>query len=217
VRTRGRMDWQAWHRDYDDPDSPTSRRLLEVRARLAAVVAEASAPLRLLNLCSGDARDTVPVLSSSGRQVTACAVELDAELAERARRSAAGAGVDLEVRTGDAANTATYADRLPVDVLMLIGVLGNVSDDDADTTIAAAACMLTLGGTVLWTRSNRFRAEPTHRYADPAAWARDRFEAHGFETVAYVVPEEGPWRLGVSRLREPSAAALPERLFSFVR
>jgi uncharacterized SAM-dependent methyltransferase len=211
------MDWQAWHRGYDDPDSPTSRRLHEVRARLAAVVAEARGPVRLLSLCSGDARDTVPVLSSSSREVTACAVELDAELAEEARRSAAAAGVDLEVRTADAAHPATYADRLPVDVLMLIGVLGNVSDDDADTTIAAAASMLTPGGTVLWTRSNRFRAERTHRYADPAAWARDRFEAHGFETVAYVVPEEGPWRLGVSRLREASAAALPERLFSFVR
>jgi hypothetical protein len=212
-----RTDWQAWHRDYDDPESPVSRRLLEVRSRLAVVLAEGRGPVRLLNLCSGDARDTVPVLSASAREVAACAVELDADLAEQARRSAVSAGVELDVRTGDAAHPATYADRLPVEVLMLIGVLGNVSEADGDTTICAAASMLTAGGTVLWTRSNRFRAEPTQGYADPAEWVRDRFEAHGFETVAYVVPEDGPWRLGVSRLREPSATPLRERLFSFVR
>ena len=211
------MDWQAWHRDYDDPDSPVSRRLLEVRSRLAAVLAEGSGPVRLLNLCSGDARDTVPVLSSSARVVTACAVELDADLAEQARLSAAAVGVELDVRTGDAAHPAAYGDRLPVDVLMLIGVLGNVSDADADTTIGAAASMLAAGGTVLWSRSNRFRAEPRHAFADPAEWVRDRFEAHGFETVEYVVPEDAPWRLGVARLREPSAVPVPERLFSFVR
>jgi hypothetical protein len=100
---------------------------------------------------------------------------------------------------------------------MLIGVLGNVSDVDGEATIGAAASLLVSGGVVLWTRSNRFRAEPTHAYADPAEWVRDRFEAHGFETVAYVAPVDLPWRLGVARLRDQSAAPLPERLFRFVR
>ena len=77
--------------------------------------------------------------------------------------------------------------------------------------------MLAPGGTVLWTRSDRFRSEPTHEYDDPAAWVRDRFEAEGFETVSYLAPEDVPWRLGVSRLRAPSHEPLPERLFTFVR
>lgn len=211
------MDWQAWHRDYDDPESPVSRRLVEVRARLSALVAGAPEPVRLLNLCSGDARDTVPVLAASSREVSACAVELDPALAERARRAAAEAGVALEVRTGDAADPATWADRLPVDVLMLVGVFGNISDADGEATIAAAASMLAPSGTVLWTRSNRVRSEPGHDYADPAEWVRDRFLAHGFASVEFLVPGEGSWRLGVSRLSVPSTEPLPGRLFSFVR
>jgi hypothetical protein len=211
------MDWRAWHRDYDDPDSGVSRRLVEVRSRLAAEIETRPEPVRLLNLCSGDARDTVPVLAGSDRDVEACAVELDPDLAAQARRSAAEAGVVLDVRTGDAADPATYADRLPVDVLMLIGVLGNVSDADVETTIDAAACMVAPGGTVLWTRSDRIRSDTTHAYADPAQWVRGRFESRGFETLAFVVPAEGHWRLGISRLAAPSGASLPERLFTFVR
>jgi hypothetical protein len=149
--------------------------------------------------------------------VDACLVELDPALAETARAAAGEAGVRLEVRTGDAAATSTYADRLPVVVLLLVGVLGNVGDDDADRTVAAAASMVVPGGTVIWSRSNRFRSEPTHDYTDPAAWVRDRFEAHGFETREYLVPDVDAWRLGVSVLRRPSAAPLPETLFSFVR
>ncbi|MGA8248024.1 MAG: class I SAM-dependent methyltransferase [Nocardioides sp.] len=211
------MDWQAWHRDYDDPGSPVSRRLVEVRAQLSSVLTAVPGRTRLLNLCAGDARDTVPVLAALDHEVEACAVELDPDLAERARRTAAEAHVALDVRTGDAGDPATYVDRLPVDVLMLVGVLGNVSDADAETTIAAAAAMLAPGGTVLWTRSDRFRAAATHDYSDPADWVRDRFGAHGFEHRAYVVPDEGHWRLGVSSLCTPSVEPLPERLFRFVR
>jgi len=211
------MDWQAWHREYDDPGSAVSQRLVEVRARLTAELRTRPEPVRVLSLCSGDARDTIPVLAAVGREVEACAVELDPDLAEAARRDAAEAGVDLDVRTGNAADPTTYADRLPVDVLMLIGVLGNVSDDDALVTIGAAASMLTPGGTVLWTRSDRFRSRPTHDHADPAAWVRAQLESRGFDTTAYVVPDEGHWRLGVSRLAAPSDDPLPERLFTFIR
>jgi hypothetical protein len=211
------MDWQRWHRDYDDPGSSVSRRLVEVRARLHAALDAVPGRPRLLNLCSGDARDTVPVLAALGRPVEACAVELDPDLAGAARRSASGAGVDLDVRTGDAADPTRYADRLPVDVLMLIGVLGNISDADGETTVRAAGSMLAPGGIVIWTRSNRFRSEPSHDHVDPAEWIRDRFAAHGFVDEAYVVPAEGFWRLGVSRLESPSADPLPGKLFTFIR
>jgi hypothetical protein len=210
-------DWQAWHRDYDDPGSPVSQRLLQVRAHLTAALDAVPGRPRLLNLCSGDARDTVPVLAALDRPVDACAVELDPDLAETARRAASESGVDLEVRTGDAADPTTYADRLPVDVLMLVGVLGNVSDVDGETTVRAAASMLSPGGIVLWTRSNRFRSEPSHDFADPAEWIRDRFAAHGFVNEEYVVPAEGSWRLGVARLPTPAPDRLPARLFTFVR
>jgi SAM-dependent methyltransferase len=213
----GPQDWQAWHRDYDDPGSPVSHRLAEVRSRLSLLLAEGDGPVRLLNLCCGDGRDTIPVLASSGREVEACLVELDPGLADAARRAVLEARVPAEVRVGDAADPATYADRLPVDVLLLVGVLGNVSDADAERTVAAATAMLASGGTVVWSRSNRFRAAPTHGHADPAEWVRDLFEAAGFETVDYLRPEREAWRLGVGRLRERSEQPLPERLFTFVR
>lgn len=211
-------DWQAWHRDYDDPASSLSQRLPVVRHRLAAAL-DAAGPgrVRLLNLCAGDARDTIPVLAATGREVDACAVELDPGLADRARSAASQAGVALDVRTGDAAEPTTYADRLPVDVLLMVGVFGNISDADGEVTVRAATSMLAAGGTLIWTRSNRFRTRPTHDYADPAEWLRDRFAAHGFENLEYVVPADGFWRLGVSRLPEPGSGPLPERLFSFVR
>jgi len=210
------LDWRAWHRDYDDPGSPVSHRLAEVRARLATVLGAGSGPVRLLSLCAGDARDTIPVVAASRREVEVCLVELDVELADSARRAAGAAGITVDVRAGDAADPATYADRLPVDALMLVGVLGNVSDEDARTTVAAAASMVASGGTVIWSRSSRFRAPPTHGRADPAEWVRDLFEAAGFETADYLRSDEA-WRLGVSVLRRPSSAPLPESLFSFVR
>ena len=211
------MDWRAWHRDYDDPDSPVSRRLVEVRSRLATALEETRpGPVRLLSLCSGDARDTIPVVAESRREVEVCLVELDPDLAETARRAAAEAGVEVDVRTGDAGDPTTYADLLPVDVLLLVGVLGNVSDADARTTVAAAASLLAPGGMVIWTRSNRFRSEPTHDVDDPAEWVRELFASAGFDEVAYVRPDV-PWRLGVGRLPVPAAEPPPERLFSFVR
>jgi len=211
------MDWQAWHREYDDPDSPVSQRLAEVRSRLTAELVARPGPVRLLSLCSGDARDTIPVVAAAGRPVDACLVELDPDLAETARRAAAEAGVEIDVRTGDAGDPSTYADVLPVDVLMLVGVLGNVSDADAEITVAAASSILRPGGTVIWTRSDRFRSPPSHHLADPAEWVRGLFEAGGFETLAYVVPDKGYWRLGVSRLSTASEGSLPERLFAFIR
>ncbi|MFZ2015235.1 MAG: hypothetical protein WAV00_15565 [Nocardioides sp.] len=71
------LDWQSWHRDYDDPDSPVSHRMVEVRARLASLLAAAAGPVRLLSLCCGDARDTVPVVAASATPVDVTLVELD--------------------------------------------------------------------------------------------------------------------------------------------
>ncbi len=211
------MDWRAWHRDYDDPESPVSHRLLEVRARLAAVLAERAGPVRLLSICAGDARDVIPVVASAGGELEVTLVELDPDLAEGARRGADAAGVAVDVRVADAGDPATYAGLVPVDVLVMVGLLGNISDDDAGTTVAAARSLVATGGTVIWSRSNRFRAEATHGYDDPALWVRHLFEAQGFETVDYLVPDQEAWRLGVSRLTVPPSGSLPERLFSFVR
>jgi predicted O-methyltransferase YrrM len=211
------FDWHAWYQDYADPTSSLSRRLVEVRSQLAAVLAEREGTVRVLSLCSGDGRDTIPVLEAADRDVTACLVELDPELAETARRAAAEASLDLEVRTGDAGQVATFVDRLPVDVLMLCGVFGNVADVDVARTVAAARTMVAAGGVVIWTRGNVVPDDPTEHTGDPAEWVRGRFEAAGFVEVAFVKPDDASYRVGVARQPQVVDQQLPERLFSFVR
>lgn len=213
----GGRDWHTWHEEYADPTSSLSRRLAEVRSQLAGLLAGCEGPVRLLSLCSGDGRDTVPVLAASGRDVDACLVELDPELAEAARRAAGEAGLDVEVRTADAGAVATFEDRLPVDVLMLCGVFGNVADVDVVRTVAAARVMVATGGAVIWTRGRCVPGDPTAHTDDPAEWVRGRFEAVGFDEVAFLKPDDASYRVGVERQRKVVDQELPERLFSFVQ
>jgi 2-polyprenyl-3-methyl-5-hydroxy-6-metoxy-1,4-benzoquinol methylase len=215
-----RLDWRLWHRDYDDPESSVSHRLVEVRARLGSALAAGSDdPVRLLSLCAGDGRDVIPVVAVTGRRVSVTLVELDPVLAEAARRAAAEAGVVVDVLTGDASEPTLFADVLPVDVLVLVGVLGNVSDADAGRLVTAIPSMVAPGGVVIWSRSNRFRTTATHAVSDPALWVRGLFEAAGLETVDYLVPDEEAWRLGVSRLRvdAPRPPVPTASLFTFIR
>ncbi len=100
-------DWGEWYDEYDDPASSLSRRLADVRRLLAADLdARAAAgqrSVRLLSLCAGDGRDTIPVLAARpDLDVDACLVELDPVLADAARAAATAAGVEVDVRTADA-------------------------------------------------------------------------------------------------------------------
>jgi hypothetical protein len=213
----GGFDWHDWYEAYGDPQSPLSKRLEVVQSLLAVVLGRGDGPVRLLNLCSGDGRDTIPVVAASEREVDACLVELDPGLADAARHAAGEAGVDVEVRTGDAGEVATFEDRLPVDVLMLCGIFGNVADADVVRTVAAARLMVAAGGAVIWTRGHHVPEDPTEHTDDPAEWVRGRFEAMGFEEVAFVKPDDESYRVGVVRQRQVVDQSLPDRLFSFVR
>jgi hypothetical protein len=46
------MDWNAWHRSYDDAESPLSRRLAAVRARIgeALEISTTQGTVRILSL-----------------------------------------------------------------------------------------------------------------------------------------------------------------------
>jgi hypothetical protein len=212
----GGRDWHSWHEQYADPTSSLSRRLVEVRSQLASVLDAREGPVRLLSLCSGDGRDTIPVLAGASCRVDACLVELDPELAEAARRAADESGVALEVRTADAGAVSSFEDRLPVDVLMLCGVFGNVTDVDVVRTVAAARLMVASGGAVIWTRGDRVPDDATERTEHPAEWVRGRFRAVGFDEVGFVEPDDASFRVGVEYQRRIVVQELPERLFSFV-
>jgi hypothetical protein len=211
-------DWQSWHRDYDDPTSSLSRRLEVVRAQLQSLLEGAGGPVRLLSMCAGDGRDTLPVLAASAVDVPAVLVELDPVLAEAARASAVSLGLHgIEVRTDDAGSTSCAEGAVPADVVMACGIFGNVTDSDVARTISTLPSLLAEGGHVIWTRGRRVPQDPTEVTGDPSETVRGLFIDVGFEEVAFVRPDDASFRVGVARwphLGAPYEAGV--RMFAFL-
>ncbi|MEZ5409337.1 MAG: hypothetical protein R2761_15015 [Acidimicrobiales bacterium] len=203
--------WVRWHQAYDDPASMNSRRLEAVVALLGEVFTAAPAgPIRVLSLCSGDGRDLSGALSGHPRagDVSGVLVEVDPDLAAGAAGNLAAAAPGLAVRCADAGDPASFADQLPVDVLVLCGIFGNVAPADIAATVAAVPALASPGAAVLWTR---------HRRApDITPWIRQRFHDAGCPAEGFVSPGPGGFALGLQR-RRPEAVAppLPPRLFTF--
>jgi hypothetical protein len=146
-------DYQQWHEQYDDPESGLSWRLGVVRRLISAHLDEHAGPVRILSLCAGDGRDVIGVLRSrdDAARVRATLVEAHPDIAEAARESAGELPVD--VRVGDAGDLATCADLAPVDLLLLVGIFGNISTADIERTVRVAPALCRPGATVLWSRS----------------------------------------------------------------
>ena len=211
-------DWHLWHQAYDDPASSLSRRIEVVRAELRTLLGAAAAPVRLVSMCAGDGRDTLPVLAEVDARVHALLVELDPALAESARETASTLSLaDVEVRTADAGTTDSYAGAVPADVLLACGVFGNVTDDDVATTVATLPQLLAPGAHVIWTRGSRVPQDPTEVAGDPSEAVRALFTGAGFEEAAFVRPDDASYRVGVARWPGPAQPFRPGvRMFSFV-
>lgn len=210
-RRSAQTDWNQWHRAYDDPDSTLSRRLQTVRELLSAWLEQAPASASALSLCAGESRDLVPVLAAGTRSdVTAVLVELDPGLARVAEHAAALAGLRdrVEVRQGDAADPMAFADVVPVDLVLLAGIFGNISDGDIRRTIEAVPMLCSPGAWVIWTRH---RHEP-----DLTGTIREWFAAGAFEEVGF----RGTDGFGVGAQRYlggPQRWDPPRSLFTFFR
>jgi hypothetical protein len=205
-------DWLAWHAGYD-ADTPLARRLAIVQEYVGRALDEREgAHVRVLSLCSGEGRDlTVPLAARAAHvNVRGLLVELDPTLAARAREGIAAAGLDgLAVREGDAGATASFADAVPADVVLLCGIFGNISDADIERTVRMSPALCAPGATLLWTR---------HRRApDLTPTIRRWFAASGFEHEAFVKVPNGPSSVGVERLvGAPLPFVADVRLFDFV-
>ena len=204
-------DWIDWHRSYDDPASSLSQRLLVVTRLIRETLDAAPAgPIRVVSLCAGDGRDLI--LAARGHQragdLNGLLVELDPSLASAAEVDVGSLGGALTVANTDAGDTAGYAEALPVDLLLLCGIFGNVSNDDIAGTIAAVPAMCRAGATIIWTR---------HRRApDATPSIRRWFDAVGCTSTAFVSPDSGSFAIGRERFDDASpGGSLPDRLFSF--
>ncbi len=212
--TDGRMDWLAWHERYADPGSPLSRRLRLVQRHIAEFLDERPEPsLAVLSLCAGQGRDLIGVLADhpgAGR-VHARLIELDERNATAARAAAGAARLPgVTVLQADAADPANFTGAVPADLVLLVGVLGNISDSDARTTIGALPMLCATGATVVWTR--------TRRAPDRTPAVRAWFAAAGFAEQTFDAPDGVLFSVGVHRFTgRPRPLASGGRLFTFTR
>jgi hypothetical protein len=205
------VDWQAWHAAYEDPDSILGKRLALVRSQVrAALDAAPPGPIRALSVCAGQGHDLIGAVVDHPRRedVSALLVELDArnvELANAAARAAGLAGVRAVAR--DASLSDAYAEAAPADLVLVCGVFGNVSAQDALGTVEHLPELCAAGAAVVWTRH---RNPP-----DLVPQLRERFEQAGFSELAGI--DAPPFWVGVSRLHAAPRPLQPGvRLFRFI-
>lgn len=204
-------DWVDWHRAYDDPASSLSQRLVAVgRLIRTALDGAPPGPIRVLSLCAGDGRDLALATAGHPRagDLSGLLVELDPQLASAAAANIRAVCDGVDVAQADAGAVASFRRALPVDLLLLCGIFGNVATDDIRRTIAAVPAMCRPGATVIWTRHRR---EP-----DVTPAIREWFDEVGCTSQELVSPGVGSFAIGCERVAgRPIAAGLGGRLFSF--
>ncbi|MCX4881778.1 MULTISPECIES: class I SAM-dependent methyltransferase family protein [unclassified Streptomyces] len=206
------MDWYRWQDGYDGPDSYYGRRLVLVQDRIRAAMDEAPpGPLTAVSLCAGQGRDLIGALHDHPRRadVRALLVELDERNVVAARHAAKAAGLSgVEAVAGDASLTDQYAGLAPADLVLVCGLLGNITDADVERVLDHCTQLCRTGGTVVWTR-NRKEPDLVPRVC---GWLEER----GFERVW--VSEPGLVQaVGAHRhTREPRRLPLGERMFDFI-
>ena len=214
----GVRDYLAWHEQYDDPDSSLPRRLAMVREVLRAELDARPGPVRVLSLCAGDGRDVLGVLAEreDTARVSVTLVEVLPELVERARRTAAKVAAGVEVVAADAGCSDTYVGlaTVPADVVLLVGVLGNLGDADVAVTVAAMPSLCAPRATLVWSRGRSVEGAD-----DVVTPVREAFSAAGFAEVSmrsFDVEDDGT-ALGVLRYDGPPVPlGVGERWFTFV-
>lgn len=209
----GDSHWVQWHAAYEDPDSSHSHRLVVVKQHLAlALDAAAPGPVHVVSMCAGEGRDVLDVVAAHRRRddVSACLVELDPALCDRARHRADALGlVRIEVREADAASTSSYEGAVPAGIVLACGIFGNITSADIRATLGSLPMLMAPSGTVIWTRHTR----PPDLTPSVRTWVREA----GFDEVAFVTESGRSFAVGVARLvAAPRPLAVGVSMFSFV-
>ncbi len=210
----GLRDYEQWHHAYDDPESGLSWRLQTVRGYIGDCFDQHPGPVRVVSSCAGDGRDLIGVLSlrDDAERVTATLIELHPGIAQRARDAAGAAGLEhLTVRTVDAGASDSYEGAVPADLVLLVGIFGNISDSDIERTVATAPQFCAEGATLLWSLA----VEREERNDAVRGW----FAEAGFVELDYVHLTAGSMpAVGVVRYAgEPQPLVPGRRLFTFIR
>jgi hypothetical protein len=207
------IDWYHWHADYEEPDSILAHRLTWVQQHLRDALDQLPAgPVRVVVLCAGQGRDIAGVLKDHPRaaDVSGRIVELDPRNTETAKRllAAAGAGDRIEVVTGDASQTDAYTSTVPADLIVAVGIFGNIVVGDVEKLIKHLPGFSAPGARVFWSRGIK--------KADLNPEIRGWFKDAGFEELAWDLLD-GTMGLGVNRyVGQPQALPPGVQLFDFV-
>jgi hypothetical protein len=206
-------DWVEWHNAYDEPGSSLQRRLVVVQRMIVeALDRMPPGPIRVVSMCAGQGRDLAGALEGHPRKldVTGRLVELDQRNARIARAALAAVGAEgIEVVEVDAGMSDAYAGAVPADLVLAVGVFGNVVDEDIAFTIEQLPQLCAEGAVVLWTR-HRLPNDLTQRI-------RQWFAAAGFGEIDLVAPPDVGFVVGSQRLLgKPSRLAKRVRFFEFL-
>jgi hypothetical protein len=224
-------DWNQWLVRYDKPRSPHSQRLVTVQRLIARRFDRtAPRPISALSICAGDGRDIIQVLADrhDAARITATLVELDPRLCARARAQATEHALSgVGIIEGDAGVTDTYAGLARADLLILVGVFGNIVDTDVKTTIATLPALCGADALVIWSLRQQPRRDQTahdaelcgalSRRNDSARVDRIRgwFAEQGFEEV-FANREDAAFHVGAQRFRgQPAPLPAGRRFFTF--
>jgi hypothetical protein len=107
----------------------------------------------------------------------------------------------VEIWQRDAGADRTYRDLPKADLLLLVGIFGNVSDDDVRRTIQAAPVYCNPGAAVLWSRG---RGEP-----DLTPSIRRWFSESGFTELRFDTWEGSDGSVGYNVLTNPVPTVQP--------
>ncbi|NNN20704.1 MAG: SAM-dependent methyltransferase [Acidimicrobiales bacterium] len=206
-----RSHWESWHDSYSVKNSDLSYRLEVVKQRLQELIERFEVPVRILSLCAGQGHDVIQTLKENPNLniSKALLVELDPKNVSvgesEIKRSGLGTVNYLE---GDAANVSLYSDFVPVEILLLCGIFGNISLDDIKNTLERSSSFLAPGGFVVWTRH---RKEPD---ATPAI--RNWCAEFGYREIAFDTPDRHEFSVGTYELVKAPSKFLPDgKLFQF--
>ncbi len=207
-------DYDAWHRAYDDPDSGLSWRLRTVQDWIGRALDEQAGPFRVISVCAGDGRDLFGALTGrdDADRVSATLIELSEVIADRAERNATESEAAVDLRRADAGLSDSYTGLAPAELVLLVGIFGNISEDDIRATIAWTPRLCAPGATVIWSRGREG--------GDLNPEIRSWFRGAGFTETGYAeLDSDRLPALGVVRYDGGRSDPVQpgERLFTFVR
>jgi hypothetical protein len=207
-----KRDWLAWHGEYEDENSDLSRRLRIVQAEIRRLLPleQPSEPFQFVSICAGQAHDIIGALADypHAGHVKGRLVELNPDNVRQIRAKAGAAGLDLEIIEGDAADTSLYEGAVPADLVIAVGIFGNISDEDVFHTIRALPGFTKTGATVLWSRGRQI-------VPDITAEIRSTFAEAGFAETAFHSPAGRRFQIGANRYDGAPAELTRESLFTF--